>query len=81
MMNRPTSLTSLPGVARGSGVTLSTLNYYINLGLLPVAERQGNKRLFDRGAVIRRLEEIHRLRQQGYPLRLIRKQLKEAGTP
>ncbi len=81
MMNRPTSLISLQEVARGSGLTLATLNYYVNLSLLPVAERVGNKRLFDRGAVTRRLDEIHRLRQQGYPLRLIRKQLKEAGAP
>lgn len=53
----------------------ATINYYTNMGLLFVADKQGNKRLYDKQAVAERLEKIRDLRRSGYSLKLIRKQL------
>lgn len=68
-------LITLQEVSRRTGATLSSLNYYVNLGLLPVADRQGNKRLFHREKALNRFKEIDRLRREGYPLRMIRREL------
>ncbi len=76
---RSVRLLSLPEVARQSGLTLSALNYYVNLGLLPVADRRGNRRLFAARDIRERLEAIRRLRREGYPLRVIRRQLERGG--
>ena len=70
-------LISLQDVSHHTGMSMSSLNYYVNLGLLPVADRQGNRRLFVESQVFRRLEEISHLRREGYPLRIIRRQLQE----
>jgi DNA-binding transcriptional MerR regulator len=48
------------------------------MGLLSVAEKQGNKRLYDEDDVRKRLEKIKEMRRSGYNLRLIRKQLTSA---
>lgn len=52
----------------------ATINYYTNMGLLHIADKKGNKRLYDRREVEERLEKIRDLRRSGYSLRLIRKQ-------
>lgn len=52
----------------------ATINYYTNMGLLHIAEKQGNKRLYDKTEVEERLKKIKDLRRSGYSLRLIRKQ-------
>ncbi len=50
----------------------STLTHYTNLGLLRVIGREGNKRLYNEEEVARRLSEIRKLANEGYPLMLIR---------
>ena len=52
----------------------ATINYYTNMGLLHIADKQGNKRMYDKTEVEERLEKIKDLRRSGYSLRLIRKQ-------
>lgn len=52
-------------------LSYQTLNYYTNLGLLHVAKRDGHQRLYDGGDVRRSLEAVTRLKDEGYPLRLI----------
>lgn len=54
-------------------VSLSTINYYTNLGLLLVADRRGNMRLYNPDHIRKRMEEIRRLRHEGLPLRLIQR--------
>ncbi|MBI3087263.1 MAG: MerR family transcriptional regulator, partial [Candidatus Omnitrophica bacterium] len=61
-------------------LSYQTLNYYTNLGLLRVAKRDGNQRLYDEQDVQRHLEAIGRLKDEGYPLRLISRMLGE-GMP
>ena len=54
-------------------ISLSTINYYTNIGMLPVASRRGNVRLYDPEEVRTRMNQIHKLKNDGYPLRLIQK--------
>jgi DNA-binding transcriptional MerR regulator len=53
-----------------------TLNHYTNLGLLSVVRRKGNRRLYDENEVRLQLNKIAKLSNEGYPLSLIRKELK-----
>lgn len=52
-----------------------TINYYTSMGLLPVADKQGNRRLYDRAKIHKRLLKIKEMRRAGYSLMLIRQQL------
>lgn len=56
-------------------LSYQTLNYYTNLGLLRVAKRDGHQRLYDGRDVQRNLQAIARLKDEGYPLRLISRML------
>lgn len=57
-------------------LSYQTLNYYTALGLLQVARREGNQRLYRKAEVRRRLKAIGRLKDEGYPLRLIRQKIR-----
>ena len=56
-------------------ISYQTLNYYTNLGLLTVRKRKGNGRLYNEQEVERNLKRIGELKDQGYPLKIIRKML------
>ena len=73
----PLGLISLQVLAQRTGLGVSTLNYYTNIGLLQVVDRKGNRRLYRELDALKRIEEIRRLRKEGYPLRIIRKQIQE----
>ena len=66
----PTLLTASE-LAERHHLSYQTLNYYTNLGLLRVAKRDGHQRLYDGQDVRRSLDTISRLKDEGYPLRLI----------
>ena len=70
-------LVTIQEITRSTGVSFSALNYYVNLGMLPVADRQGNKRLFSKGEALRRLKQIQQMKREGYPLRIILRHLQE----
>jgi len=57
-------------------ISIATVNYYTNIGLLYPSERKGNMRLYDKNAVLSIFERIKALRRQGYSLKLIRSQLR-----
>ena len=57
------------------GLSYQTLNYYTNFGLLRVAKRNGNERLYHAWDVQRSIQAIGRLKDEGYPLRLISQQM------
>lgn len=57
------------------GITYSTLNYYTAIGLLPLAGRQANERVYSEEEVRNRLKIISELVKEGYPLNLIRKKI------
>jgi DNA-binding transcriptional MerR regulator len=52
-----------------------TVNYYTAIGLLPVAGKIGNKRMYEESVIKERLQKISELAKEGYPLNLIRKKL------
>ncbi len=58
-------------------ITYQTVNHYTNLGLLRIVTKKGNVRMYDQAEVRQRLAKITQLMNEGYPLRLIRKQLKD----
>jgi len=69
-INRDT-LISIDEISKLSSLSKATINYYTNMGLLPIADKQGNKRLYDKDEIGRRLEKIREMRRNGYSLRLI----------
>ncbi|MDP3143251.1 MAG: MerR family transcriptional regulator [Candidatus Omnitrophota bacterium] len=56
-------------------LSYQTVNYYTNLDLLPAVKNKGNKRLYDAQEVDFRLKRIQQLKNEGYPLRLIKREL------
>jgi len=61
-------------------ITYHTLNYYTAIGLLPVVDRKGNRRLYDETVVEEMLKRISQMVSDGYSLGLIRKKLLEKGS-
>ena len=59
------------GIVKKYKISYQTVNSYTNLGLLVVRKRMGNARLYNQQEVKRRLEQITKLKNRGYPLRLI----------
>ncbi|MCK5305917.1 MAG: MerR family transcriptional regulator [Candidatus Omnitrophica bacterium] len=68
---------SIKEIVKKYNLPASTVNHYTNVGLLNIADRKKNTRLYDEAEVRNRLKRISELRCKGYPLHLIRKELKE----
>ena len=60
------------------GLPYSTVNHYTIIGLLTVEARRRNVRLYDEANVEEKLTRIMRLKDKGYPLHLIKKELQKA---
>ncbi|MFC1645889.1 MerR family transcriptional regulator [Candidatus Omnitrophota bacterium] len=56
-------------------ISFQTVNHYTNFGLLRVVTKQSNVRMYVEAEVKIRLEKIHKMISEGYPLRLIRDKL------
>ena len=56
-------------------ISYQTLNFYTNLGLLEIQKKIGNKRFYDEDNTKWRIERILALKSEGYPLRVIVRQL------
>ena len=69
-------LISIKDIVKKHGLPYSTINHYTIIGLLAVAGRRKNIRLYDETEVDSRLNKIAELRSKGYPLHLIQAQLK-----
>lgn len=65
-------------LAERSGVTVRTIHYYIEQGLLPTPPRRGKYGEFD-DSYVERLRLIRQLKAQGMPLSAIRRRLLEMG--
>lgn len=57
-------------------LSYSRLNHYTDMGLLPMARRSGNKRVYEEKIVGKRILLIQKLIAEGYPLGIIRKMIK-----
>ena len=69
------NLVSAKEIYKKFGVTYPTLNHYTNLGFFNVVSKRGNKRFYLASEVKEKLGVIARLKNDGYPLRLIRKKI------
>ena len=72
------NLISTKEIVEKYGIPYSTVNHYTITGLLIVADRRKNMRLYDEAQVAKRLAAITRLRGKGYPLHLIQQELNKA---
>lgn len=59
-------------VSRLFNISKATVNYYTNLGLINVVRKIGNKRLYSREDVNRRIHKIRELLNKGYTLKVIK---------
>ena len=75
MINKTKKTISANEIIREYHLSYQTVNYYTNLDLLPAVRNKGNKRLYDADVVAFRLKRIQELKSEGYPLRLIKKEL------
>jgi len=73
--NSKRKLVSAQEIVKKYGVTYQTVNHYTNSDLLKVVGKKGNVRMYDKLEVKQRLAKIMHLMSEGYPLRLIKKQL------
>jgi DNA-binding transcriptional MerR regulator len=69
------NLVSAKDIAKRFGLPYPTLNHYTNLGFFKVVVKRGNKRFYEAEEMKSKLGIITRLKNDGYPLRLIRKKL------
>jgi DNA-binding transcriptional MerR regulator len=56
-------------------LSYQTVNHYTDFGLLPVPQKKGNVRFYDRRMVEKRIKDIRSFMGEGYSLRLIRKKI------
>lgn len=70
-------LISAKKIAAKFKIPYPTVNHYTNVGFFSVVKRKGNIRLYREDQVKSRLHRISRLKDEGYPLRLIIKKLRE----
>lgn len=68
---RKIKVLSLQEIVKDFSISYQTLNYYTSLGLLNPQRRQGNKRLYLAKEIKHRLATIDKLKNAGYPLRII----------
>ncbi len=70
--NQNSELIKLSALAKQTGLSRQTIQYYLMLGLMKESSRTpGGHRLFDKSA-IERAKLIHKLNKTGYSLRDIR---------
>ena len=69
---------SLKEAAAQFNMSKATVNYYTNLGLLDVVRKVGNKRLYDKEEVTRRINMIREFLNKGYTLRVIKNEFFKA---
>ncbi len=66
-------------LAERSGVTVRTIRYYVEEGLLPPPPRRGKYGDFDE-SYVQRLQLIHQLKEERLPLPEIQRRLEEMGV-
>ena len=62
-------------ITRKFKISYQTVNHYTNLGLLTVRKRKGNGRFYSESEVRERLDKVNKLKNEGYPLRIICKMI------
>jgi len=68
-------LVTINEIVEAYGIPYSTVNHYTIIGLLKVVSKKRNVRLYDGAEVKKRLKKITELKDKGYPLNLIQKEI------
>ncbi len=64
-------------VAKLFGLSKASINHYINMGLIEVSLRKGNKRFFEVNTANARLKLIRSLQEKGFLLRQIKEKVSQ----
>src|SRR6056297_2700390 len=64
-------------LSRLSGESYRTIDFYSNQGLLRVSGRRGRIRLYREDETMKRIKNIRKLQDKGYPLTLIKENLEK----
>lgn len=75
-MQKCNSFISAQQIASKFRISYPTVNHYTNLGFFSIVKRNGNRRLYAESEVKHQLRRIAKLKDEGYPLRLISKMLR-----
>ena len=73
MVERANSYITARDIVEKYRMSYQTLNYYTTIGLLTVARKISNQRLYREPELRKRLKKISELKDGGYPLHLIRR--------
>ncbi|MBU1006475.1 MAG: MerR family transcriptional regulator [Candidatus Omnitrophica bacterium] len=69
------NILTIDEVSKLFGLSKASVNYYINMGLIDVSLRRGNKRFFEHNMVKCRMNTIHNLQEKGFLLRQIKEKI------
>ena len=69
------NLITIHEIVKRYGIAYTTVNHYTDIGLLEVVSKNKNVRLYSNLEVSRRVKIILELKNKGYPLRLIQREL------
>jgi len=73
--NHRKKMISAQDIMKQYRISYQTVNHYTDFGLLPVSAKRGNVRFYDKRIISQRMKKIRMLMEEGYSLRLIRKNL------
>lgn len=68
-------LITISEIVREHNIPYSTINHYTVMGLLTVVGKKKQMRLYGKAEIRERLARISELKNMGYPLQLIKKEL------
>lgn len=68
-------LITVDEVAKLFDLSVASVNYYTNIGLINVLEKKKNRRLYDKEDVSRRISKARAMMNMGYTIRLIQREL------
>jgi len=74
-MGLKSDLVTVQELAKASGVSVATVDHYVDIGLLKITKREGTKRLFEYSPSVEKIEEIRGLLSQGFLLKEIRRKI------
>jgi len=69
------NLVTTKELAKILDISSASVSYYTNLGLFKIEDKEGNTRLYNKDEIVKVFEAMHRLRNQGYSLKLINQKL------
>ncbi|MBU0759939.1 MAG: MerR family transcriptional regulator [Candidatus Omnitrophica bacterium] len=69
------NILTIDEVSKLFSLSKASINYYINMGLIDVSMRRGNKRFFEYDIIKHRMNTIQQLQEKGFLLRQIKEKI------